>query len=60
MFNKSLIVYLTLVSSYLKVSRLLVPLRGRLFKERFPTPLVVPFRLGVDPVELSSVVVLIT
>ena len=52
--------YLTLASSLLKVSRLLVPPRGRLSRERFPTPLVVPFRSGVDPVELSSVVVLIT
>ena len=53
-------VYLALASSRLKVGRLLVPPRGRLSKERFSTPLVVPFRLGVDPIELSSVVVLIT
>ena len=52
--------YLALVSSCLKVSRLLVPSRGRLSKERFPTPLVVPFRLDIDSVELSSVAVLIT
>jgi hypothetical protein len=53
-------VYLTLASSLLKVSRLLVPPRGRLSRERFPTPLVVPFRSSVGPVELSSVVFLIT
>ena len=52
--------YLTLASSLLKVSRLLVPPRGGSSRERFPTPLVVPFRSGVDPVELSGVVVLIT
>ena len=60
MFNKSLIVYLALASSRLKVGRLLVPPRGRLSKERFPTSLVVPFRSGVDPVELSSIAVSIT
>ena len=53
-------VYLALASSRLKVGRLLVPPRGGSSKERFPTPLVVPFRSGVDPVELSSVAVLIT
>ena len=60
LFIESLIVYLALASSLLKVGRLLVPPRGRSSRERFPTPLVVPFRSSVDPIELSSVVVLIT